>query len=119
MRKILMGLVMLALILSVSTTFANHVQAPQLPNARAFELENQFSCGASLVDKLSYMDGGQEILWLKYYVSGNNNPFAISRVTDTSNEYWIDKDSDGHIDKYYSSFEALEEKYPMPCDAVL
>ena len=117
MRKIFISLVVTVLVLGASLVSAKHIKLPKLPASDKFEqtYEGKLDCG--FMKTYAYQEG-DDAIWHKFYLENNNNPLLVAKATSVTVENWLDKNRDGHVDEYFASSEALEGKYPTPCDAV-
>lgn len=101
--------------------YANHVKAPNLPEASKFEgpyeSSTQRPCGTLESYFYEVPDGS---FWGKHFIKGHANPFMIIFRQGEPRKVWVDDNQDGHIDSYeeYADDDAFYSKYPSPCEAV-
>lgn len=120
MRKILLLAICLILLGSCGKS-ENALKGPEgMPSLDKFVLTAAGDMGCGEVRQFEFVSENEH--WIKYFLGTSENPLmaGVSRQIDGKiiEDAWLDKNMDGDFDERFSSFAAIGEKYPSPCDAV-
>ena len=119
------GLLALLLGITVMTislpATANHIKAPAVPDKSLFTLSRELKTSCGVLEVYTLRDN--DSVWSLHYLNGGKHPLLIwHRVREPMKEaltenMWLDRDQDGHIDEFETNLITMFTKYPTPCDA--
>ena len=118
LRALLIGIAITTAPLSAT---ANHIKAPTVPDRSLFTLSRELTTPCGVFEQYTLRDN--DSLWSLHYLKGGKHPLLIwHRVREPLKEaltenMWLDRDQDGHIDEFETDLKKMFTKYQTPCDA--
>ncbi|MDO8523307.1 MAG: hypothetical protein Q7S12_03440 [bacterium] len=121
MKELIFAIAICAM-LSAGAALADDYPVPQLPPKENFlkERESSLLCGKFQV--YVYVDQEQTVAWILFYLGDIKEEFIIQRKAVKNGKIledaWLRVNRGEHVYRHFSSLDAIEDKYPSPCDAL-